>query len=209
MRRLFSFVSLLFFTVAGIVIVSSSPNLYLWAACLFALAIMVWLAGGPRAYPVLLWILAICWLSVICDVAVADLEGQTITDDPGAYSARAIVYSLCALLAMAAGMRCARPVARRLFGASATGGSPIQRSIEINRLLIAYCAALALDQALNIVAWSVPGLTQPILAFTLIKYVVIYLLAATVFETQQGYGLLFLVGLFEILTGAGEFFLSL
>lgn len=210
MKRLFSLASLLFFAIAGIVTVSSSSNLYLWAACFLGLALMFWLAGGPRAYPVHLWILGICWLSVICDVIVADLEGRTITDDPGAYSARAIIYSLCALLVMAAGIRCAKPVAGRLWpgrlqfkNAAAQIADP---PIEINRLLISYGAAAALGALLDLVAWRIPGLTQPILAFTLVKYVAVYLLAARVFESQQGYGLLFLVAVFEILTGMVSFF---
>jgi len=210
MRRLFSLASLLFFAVAGIVIVSSSSNLYLWAACFLGLALMFWVAGGPRAYPVLLWILGFCWLPVICDVAVADLQGRTITDDPGAYSVRAIIYSLCALLAMAAGMRCAKPIVVRLWArriqfknAAVQNGDP---PIEINRLLIGYCAAAGLSVLLELVAWRIPGLTQPILAFTLIKYAAIYLLAARVFETQQGYVVLFVVAIFEILTGIVSFF---
>src|SRR5436309_14771296 len=101
MKRLFSFASLLFIAMVGVLAVSGSSNLSLWATCLFGLPLMVWLAGGPRAYPVLLWILGICWLQIVCDVAVADLQGRVISDDFGAYSARAIIYSVCAIFAMA------------------------------------------------------------------------------------------------------------
>ncbi len=210
MQRLFSFATVLFFAGSATLIVSSSSNLYLWAACFFSLAIMFWLAGGPRAYPVLLWILGICWLPVVCDVAVADLEGKIITDDPGTYSARAIIYSLCALLAMATGMRCAKPLARRLWTKRTKLQNSVARDfdrpVEVSRLLIGYCVASVFGLLLETIAWRVPGLTQPMLALASIKYVAIYLLAERVFETQQGYGPLSLVALFEILTGMIGYF---
>jgi hypothetical protein len=210
MRRLFSFATLLFFASAGILIVSSSSNLSMWAACLLALPVMVWLAGGRRAHPVLLWILGICWLQIVCDIAVGDLEGKTIVNDFGAYGTSAMLYSLCAMLAMAAGMRCAKPISKRLFGkrlpSKAADVPTMGRPIEVSRLVIAYGFAAIASLVLGLSAWIIPGLTQPILAFASIKYAAIYLLAITVFETQQGFGWLLLVAVFTILTGMVSFF---
>jgi hypothetical protein len=210
MKRLLSFGTLFFLALVGVLLAAGSSNVVLWAACLLALPMMVGLAGGPRAYPVLLWVLGICWLQIVCDVVVADLEGNTIADDFGAYSEQALLYSLCAMFAMAAGMRCGKLFGNRLFGGhlwNKVSATNIANSpVDMNRLVIAYFAAAAGNAVLETIAWQIPGLTQPIIAFTLIKYVAIYLLAVTALKTRQGYAWLGLVVAFEILTGMISFF---
>jgi hypothetical protein len=56
------------------------------------------------------------------------------------------------------------------------------------------------------VAPSVPGLTQPLHALTLIKFVFVYLVAAKVFESGRGYIWLALVSLVEMVTGLVGYF---
>ena len=209
MKRQLAPATLLFAAAVTLLFVSGSPNIELWAACLFAVPALVWLAGGPNANPVLLFILGICWLAIVCDVLIADLEGRTISDDFGAYSERAILYSLCAMLAMAFGMRCAKLLGKWIFAQSqrkAAALEGIEYTIDLSHLLIFYFLSAGLATILGILAWRVPNLTQPILALSLVRYVGIYLLAVTVVETRRGYTWLALVAMLEVATGMISFF---
>lgn len=210
MTRIVSPVTLSIALVVVLVAVSGSSNLELWAACLIALPAMIWLAGGSNAVPVLLFILGLCWFQIVADVIVADLEGRTISDDFAGYNAQAIVFSLCAMLAMALGMRCGKLFYRRVFiyASQRKMATTVanNRPIELNRVLISYVISIAAVSALQVVATHIPNLTQPILSFSLIKFTVIYLLATTVMDTQRGYMWLALVALIELATGMTGYF---
>jgi hypothetical protein len=213
MSRLFSPWTL---AVAGALISAgllTSPNAALWAASLLALPVAVWLLGGTQAYRVLLWLIAVKWLQVIGDVVSADLTGGVISDGwMGPYRVQAIMWSLCAILVLALGMRCGtglggwlfRPVVRTGTG-SLTGD---EGGVSLHRIVPCYFASLVLTQILGSVVFSVPTLAQPVLALALIKFVCVYLLAATVFETEHGYRWLALVSLLEMVTGLVGFFAS-
>ena len=189
----------------------ASPNAALWAACLLALPIAVWLLGGKQAYRVLLWVIAVNWLQVIGDVVAADLNGNVLSKGwLGPYQVQAIVWSLCAILALALGMRWGTQLGGRLFRSSVqpTGGSPAggERDVRLRRAVICYFASLAVFQILGAVAASVPELAQPVLALSLIKFVCVYLIAATVFESGRGYVWLAVVSLLEMVTGLVGYF---
>jgi hypothetical protein len=91
-----------------------------------------------------------------------------------------------------------------------TAGVPAdgERGVRLHRVMICYFASLAVTQMLGVVAASVPALAQPILALSLIKFVCVYLIAATVFESGRGYGWLAVVSLLEMVTGLIGFFAS-
>src|ERR1035437_1276889 len=198
--------------IAGILTIIAtlaSPNAALWAACVLALPIAVWLLGGRQAYRVLLWLIAINWLTVIGDVVSADLTGHVISEGGlGPYAVEAIIWSLWAILALALGMRWGM----RLWLFRSTGrtgmGSPAadERGVSLNRIIASYFASLILFQILGSIAAFVPTLAQPVLALTLIKFVCVYLLAAKVFESENGYSWLFLVLLLETVNGLVGFF---
>ena len=199
-------------TIAGVLTIiaaSASPNATLWAACVLALPIAVWLLGGKQAYHVLPLLIALAWLQVIGDIIAADLNGQVIYDGwLGPYRVEAIIFSLCAIAVMALGMRVGkwpfRPVIRTDM-ASPTGE---ERSVSLNRIVLCYFVSLVLAQGLNAVAFSVPAITQPLLALSLIKFVCIYLIAARVFESERGYNWLILISLLEMVTGLVGYFAS-
>jgi len=81
-----------------------------------------------------------------------------------------------------------------------------ERSVSLNRAMVAYFISLALFQALDGLAWAVPGLTQQILALGLVKFACVYLVAARVFAFQQGYHWLLVIAFFELATGLVGFF---
>ena len=125
----------------------ASPNSALWATCLLALPLAVWLLGGQRAYRVLLWVVAVNWLQVIGDVMVADVAGETISESfQGTYRAEAILWSLCAILVLALGMRWGTQLGGRLFRSSVRrlDGSPAgdERSVRLKSCLdLLFCLA--------------------------------------------------------------------
>jgi hypothetical protein len=182
----------------------ASPNWFLWAVCLVTVPIAVLLLGGKRAHAVMIFIFGLSWLQVAGAVVVADMSGDTLADGAlGPYRVSAIYTSMAALLALAAGMRLGgglgRPPESDLNG---TPSQPIEeRKIRPDRLTIAYVISLVSGEILERLSESVPALAQPILAFSALKYVFIYLLAASVFETGRGQYWLGLVVALELVTG--------
>lgn len=190
-----------------------SPNAALWAASLLALPVAAWLLGGKQAYRVLLWLIAVNWLQVIGDVVAADLTGSVLSKGAlGPYRVQAIVWSLCAIVVLALGMRFGTRLGGWLFRPTAQPGvgSSVEseRSVGLNRIMLAYFASLIVTLVSGSVAASVPALTQAVLALSLLKFVCVYLITARVFESGREYGWLALVSLVEMVTGLVGFFAS-
>src|SRR5208282_4114237 len=155
---------------------SASPNVELWAACLLLPPAIVWILGGNQAYPVLVWVIGLNWLSVAAGVLRADLSGLPLRDDwLGPYDEQAILISLCALLAIALGMRWGIQFGGSRFRARLHALSSKARGeerVDLGRLLVCYAVSLVVSQAMGLLAASIPTLAQPFLAFALLKYVV-------------------------------------
>jgi hypothetical protein len=190
-----------------------SPNAVLWAASLLVLPVAVWLLGGTQACRVLLWVIVVNWLEVIGDVVAADLTGSVLSEGSlGPYRVEAMVWSLCAIVALALGMRWGTQLGGYLFrpvlqtGIGLAAGT--ERSISLNRVVIGYFASLLVTMILGFVAASVPALAQPLLALTLIKFICVYLVAAEVFGSGRGYGWLAVLSVVEMVTGLMGFFAS-
>jgi hypothetical protein len=176
---------------------SASSNWDLWTECLLAFPIAVWVLGGKRAHAVMVFMVAMSWLQIVGDVLAADLAYDALSDGPlGRYRVAAVGISLVGILALAAGMR---------LGAGLNPPASIQpvteRTVNPDRLVIAYVLTLVVVQILEIVASTVPALMQPILAFASIKFVFMYLLATAVFESGRGQPWLALVLTLEVVTG--------
>jgi hypothetical protein len=189
---------------------SASPNLELWFACLLLLPAIVWILGGNQAYPVLVWVIGLNWLSIAADVLRADLSGQSATEGwLGRYDEQAILISLCALLAIAFGMRWGVRFGGSRFRARLYALSSKARAgarVALGRLLICYAGSLVVSQAMGLLAASIPTLAQPFLAFALLKYVVVYAIAASVFDSDRGYSWLLLVIGAEFVVGMAGYF---
>lgn len=202
-------VALIGVAVVGIVLLANSPNWQLWAYCLIALPALVWLAGGQHSYAVLIWLLGYNWLQVIGSVAFADLTGRDIGFG-GDYGILAIEYSLGALLVLAAGLTVGRKLASFVFGFGKAQHpdelNGAENAIKLKRVLACYFAVLPLSEVLGLIATETPTIAQPVLAFAMLKYVFVYLVAAYVFHTKRGAGWLALVFSLEVAMGVVGYF---
>jgi hypothetical protein len=184
----------------------------LWALSFGALAAVYVLVGGRKAFPVLGWVALFFWIPIVGDLISADLANQPLAEGAlGPYAVRAIVYSLAALLALAVGMRSGTYLGSGVFGAAATDEGPQEapeQALNLQRVVTCYFISMVVVQALNVLARALPSFSQPLLAIALVHYVVIYLLAATVFQTRRGYGWLALMAAIEVATGMVSYFAS-
>src|SRR5271169_2966583 len=143
---------------------SASPNVEIWAACLLLPPAIVWILGGNRAYPILVWVIGLNWLSIAADLLRADLSGQSLREEwLGPYDEQAILISLCALLAIALGMRCGIQFGGSRFRAQLYARSSKARiggRVDLGRLLVCYAGSLVVSQAMGWLAASIPTLAQ-------------------------------------------------
>jgi hypothetical protein len=153
------------------------------------------------------------WLQIAGDLVAANLSHQPLAYGSfGRYAVQAFIYSLAAMLALAFGMRCGTVFGVSAFGEADRGTSPgpaaFERPLDLQRVLVCYFVSLVVVELLNRLAQAFPSISQPVLAISLVRYVVLYLVAATVFQTRRGYLWLLLVALLEIGTGMLSFFAS-
>jgi hypothetical protein len=196
--------------VAGFAILASpivSMNSHLWLIAIVALVFGSWCIGWPTYYPVLLWIVGINWLPIAADILNADLSGASLESDSlGSHRTVAISISLLAGVILAVGLRFG---AKRMGSASRSLDETVSedgRSISLNGSIVLFFSAYPIIVALTWVGYLSPGLQQPVLAFALLKFVFLYLLATTVFRLQRGYGWLILAVSVEVVNGMTGFF---
>jgi hypothetical protein len=198
--------ALLAVSAAILVALPLSSNPGLWLAGLAAFLLSVWLVGGQTAYPVLLWVIAMNWLPIIADVLNADLGNNTLGESTlGPFRIEAVIASFCALMALALGMRCGMHLVGWLVRPP-TETRAGERSISPRQAAMAFFISYPFVLALGVAAFAAPSLRQPVLAFALLKFVCLYLLAAAAIESGRGYGLLALAVSIELVTGFTGFF---
>ncbi|MGD9657703.1 MAG: hypothetical protein AB7U61_08710 [Methylocystis sp.] len=206
MRRVLSspgFCLLLAFVLYLMVSATSAPEL--WATSLIAIVAALVALGWHQAPPVLAWLIAINMLPVWADIAQIELSNSGwVAIGVVANLPDAIVRSSCAITFEAIGMRCGLILGRQIFGfrrdvmqeqAASTPYSP-------KRILLAYVAFLPVSVLVAAIGQAAPGLAQPAYVFSLLKFALIYILAARVFATGRDAPLLVLVIVVEILTGS-------
>lgn len=181
-----------------------SYNTELWFATFGALLVSVWLLGGKRTQPVLLWMIGISWLEVSADLLAADLSGSQLSDMPlSMFRVQAAIGMLCALMVLALGMRVGLRLVRRRASAKPLPADP---GINLSRAVMAFFASLILIDMLYLVAGFVPVIRQPVIAFAALKFACIYLVASIVFQKGRGYPSLLLVLFTETALGLTGFF---
>ncbi len=207
----FSHSTILLAGVFFALVLAVSSNSWLWMLAGSTLVAAFWLMGGRRTYPVLLWVVGLNWLSIIGAILDAELAGKTLADtNLGPYRVEAVLCNLCALLALAAGIRWGAPL-RGGAGAitvqdnSALGGG---HAVDLNRAALAYFASLLLVELVGFLAASLPSIQQPLIALIMLKYICIYLVAAATFKSGRGYFLLLGIIGIELVTGLTSFFAS-
>lgn len=186
-------------------------NAYLWLLGVAALFAALTLINPVKVHPVIVWVIAFNWIGVVAEPLRADLNGAPLAEMAlGPYSVRAYGYLLLALVLLATGIRAGQAFGLRAFRSpgkperASDGGS--ERSFSISRLALAYFVSLVTFRLLEVVAYTVPGLQQPLLALFALKYVWIYLIAATVIQRGEGYPWLLLVIFSEFVIGITSFF---
>jgi len=196
--------------VAALLMALFSANTVLTVASILMLALLVkllWRPGGPQ---VLLYAIGFQWLQASILIFYADLQGSPLN---------ALTYfhfvglerivsatwlTLIGLLVVALGMWLA--AGPRYVPDAQPASAAITAQLSVRRLFFASLAAIVLAGVLKGMAYMVSGLAEPVNGLVLLRWVVVYLLAYTVFVRQRGYQELSIVVGIEITIGFLGFF---
>lgn len=182
---------------------SANPLLSLGSLVLLVvLAAMLWRPGEP---PALLYAMAFHWMQASILIIYANLGGRRLeTLGYGTEVESATWLTFAGVFAVALGMRIG--AGRNYGGIAQPSVSTIASQLSVQRLFIASLVAIGLATVFTRLAYVVPGLIQPILALTLLRWVVVYLFTYTVLTQHRGYGYLAVVFTLEIMIGFLGFF---
>lgn len=183
----------------------ASANPLLTIGSLVLLALLVRLLWRPGEPPALLFAMGYHWMQASILVLYADFDGQPL--DVLGYGARvetATWLTLAGVLAVALGMRLG--VGRNYGEVARASVVRIASLLSVRRLFVASLAGIALSMVASRFAYVIPGLVQPILALTLLRWVVEFVFAYTVLAQHRGFGLLALVFVVEVAIGFLGFF---
>lgn len=186
-----------------------TPNDLLWLEAVVALLLSVFLIGGRRVHPVLLWVVGFNWLGIAADILGADIAGEMLDASPlGPYRLQAFNYLIWSLLVFSAGIRCGTFGGERVFRKpdEPSVADPRDGSVDVHRAGMAYVVSLILFRGLEYLVSLAPSLQQPVVALFALKYIWIYLIAATVFKTNRSYAWLAFVIVTEFVVGITSFF---
>lgn len=190
-------------------LVSANPELTVTAIVLaYVLVKLLWRQGEP---PVLLFALGFQWVQASILIFYADLQNQALADlgadtlEAGGDSVAAATWlTLIGLLAVGLGARLG--AGSRAKTPAAGQAAPPGAQFHIPRLFYASLAAMAISSVLTKLSFIVPGLSEPVRGFVLVRWVIYYLLAYTVFSERRGYPQLAIVLAAELLVGFLGFF---
>lgn len=189
--------------VALLAMASANPLLSIGSLLLlFLLVAMLWRPGEP---PALLYAMAYHWMQASILVIYANVEGTRLdTLGYGVEVESATWLTLVSIFVVALGMRAG--AGRNYGGVAQASVSAIAKLLSVWRLFVASLVAIALATVVSRLAYVVPGLVQPLLAVTLLRWVVVYLFTYTVLTQHRGYRYLAVVFAVEILIGFLGFF---
>jgi hypothetical protein len=166
----------------------------LWTICAICLPLALELAGGRKIQPIIAGCLGLFWLAIFSSILAADLNSQSLGNDPS--ESAAIIFSLLALLAIAVGF----PLGARLLESHSSAEFDVP--LNMGKLLKAYWCAFVLTAGLAGIARLVPSFAQGILALQGIKLLLLYMLATQIFASRKHYLWLFASVIAEIVLGA-------
>jgi hypothetical protein len=162
---------------------------------------LLWRRGEP---PVLFFACGMQWLQASLVIFYGNWAGLSLTAAfGGGELERATWLSLIGVLVLAFGMRIALLRANKSMG-------PLARqqimTFSPPKLFNLYLVAFVGFYALGSVAFTVPRITQPLMAAMNLKWVLVCLLAYTVLEQRRHYGLLAVAVVLEFTLGLLGFF---
>lgn len=163
---------------------------------------LLWRPGEPA---VLLFAALFQWLQAYTAVLSANFAGETLEARfEGPELASAACWSLLSVLALGLGIHC---ILRGVDHSAVRSQMTFQaRSLCPHKLLVAYVLASVASAGLLWISLRAGGLRQPILAFTLVKWVPIFLLAWTTIQHKKTPVPLAFVVVCEILLGLTGYF---
>lgn len=189
--------------IAVLAMVSANPLLSLGSLLLLLLLmVMLWRPGEP---PALLYAMGYHWIQASILVIYANVEGRGL--DMLGYGneiERATWLTLAGVFMVALGMRAG--AGANYGGVAQASVSAIASQLSVRKLFVASLIAIVAATVVSRLAYMVPGLVQPILAVTLLRWVVVYLFTYAVLTQHQGYRYLAVVFTIEIMIGLLGFF---
>lgn len=190
-------------TLMIVVALSTEPILTLGSLLVLILgAHLLWRPGEP---PILFAAFFLQWLQISLSLFRASFYGVDLDElylgSNGIIAATWL--SLFGLVALAWGVRLMlRGVGP---GAWQVLVSEIQQ-YSLKKAFVTYCIAQVIFFELETVAWWYPGLAQPLLALSNLRWVFFFVVATIVFAKKRGYSVLVVLFLFEMARGFLSFF---
>jgi len=166
---------------------------------------LLWLQGEP---PVLLFACAMQWVQATAAIFYTNFKGIPLSVEwemGGAEIVKATWLSMAGVMSLAAGMRLA--LLRRKSDLAGRVQEETAR-LRSERIIPLYLAAFVVFSLVEKLAFRIPALTQPLLAVTTLRWVLVFLLAYAVFTQRRQYALLAVVVCLEFFTGLLGFFSS-
>jgi nitrogen fixation protein len=194
---------LVVFFLAGALLGLTTVNPWLTAAAILTLPVFIGLLWRPGEPPVLLFAVTYQWLQVTAKLFQANVQGLPVAALAETETVVTVIsLSLAGLVVLAGGMR----LGLRRLPTVTTGKLSVElQKISVERAFVLYLAATAGSSALLGLAWSVPGLTQPIISLAGLRWAFFFLLGYVVLKKKKGYAYFLIAFGIEFITGIGFF----
>lgn len=185
-------------------VLSANPLLTLAGLAVVPLLFgLLWRPGEP---PVLLFAATFQWLQVFVPVLIADRNGDPLTNSMWLREIDTAAWlGLATIVVLAAGMRLG--LGRRRFTDTETLRSAA-RLLDARRLAFAYIVSFILPEVVLQVSAIVPGLRQQLLALTVLRWAVIFMIGFAALKYARFRPLAVAVFATEILLGFTGYFSS-
>jgi len=179
-----------------------SRNIGPWLLCLGSLWITILCIGGRKTHPIFWWFIIVSWSRVFADVVLADFDGLQYGELE--YRNQAMIYSLVALFFIACGIRFGYGTVKRLGQEYLLQDKACTPTLT--QVVGVYVCAIPIFGLLAALATLSEGTRQLFSSFLVLKFVFLYWVAATVYQSGRGYHVLTLILGVEVIVGFTGFF---
>lgn len=142
------------------------------------------------------------WMQVMIAVIYLAITGRTISWMNWAHWEPMVLLALASIMVLFLGYWVASP-SRRVSTAVASAGAP---RLTMTQLGVSYSVAVVLSFAIRTFAWSFPGITQLLLALTLARYALLFMLVRRLLAPRPRWRLVAAVLGLEVLLGFTGYF---
>lgn len=192
----------LFFAVTGIAAFSASPLIGLLIVGAYLLGVrLLW---QPTESQGLFFALSYQWMQVFASVAQSFLDGASISDTLGGeHFEMAAGLSALGLIFWAIGINLAIAKQASFTTESLAKGL---RSIKLKKLTLAWVAVSIVNVGFSEIGAVLPGVRQALIAFVIVKWLIVFLLLQRWMFLREGGMVMLLVFLIELGVGMLGFF---